>query len=677
METANPHPIFSQDYANNYEDADIEAIFHKEKFKIDLSDADIADIKAALIKSHDYNINSTKDYTRFIAKELHSRFPKTELIHVYRKLLQTGEISKNTQLERFMKFKGTRGNSGVVVMTIFTSGVQFGDKQDIKRGGCPENCFYCPFEKDDKGVPTQPRSYLSTEPGNMRATQNKHHPLGQIFDRANTLEAMGHISSLDDVSSKVEIIISGGTINFYPDDYLVWFTTCTYYALNVYYDYKQTGKLREMFSLEEEQFINETASLRMIGLTVETRPDKLVGPDDDKFKVIRFFRRLGVTRCQIGVQTTDDDTLAYVNRNCTNAKNKEGIRILKQNGFKTDIHLMLDLPMPPKTLTNIPEEHLLVIQKLEQELGKPIPEEFINHALRDLAMIDEVISDPDYQVDQWKVYPTMITPYTKILEWYENGDYKPYGEFENGKLLERVIIYLKERVPNYIRLNRIIRDIPTESIYGGISCPDMRNNIMIQMKKENITCHCIRCREVKNVSYNESDIMLFTEEYENCGGTEYFISYENANRTKLFGMIRLRLNNKDNDMRMPELRPYALIRELHVYGSHSAIGNETQKTQTQHKGLGKRLIKEAEEIAYKNGYDHVCVISGVGVREYYRKLGFTDHYTYLIKHVDIEMWEGILPLLIMLFLVALIANYVKNSLSGNIIHDIHDVMDYY
>ncbi len=319
---------------------------------------------------------------------------------------------------------------------------------------------------------------------------------------------------------------------------------------------------------------------------------------------------------------------------------------------------MLDLPMPPKTLTHIPAEHIELIDKLERELGKPIPEEFTNHALRDLAMIDEVISDPDYQVDQWKVYPTMITPYTKILEWYENGDYKPYGEFENGKLLERVIIYLKQRVPCYVRLNRIIRDIPTESIYGGISCPDMRNNIMIQMKKENIKCKCIRCREVKNVSYSDNDIVLFTEKFENCGGTEYFISYENATRDKLFGMIRLRLN-KQSDMTMPELRPYALIRELHVYGSHSAIGNETQKSQTQHKGLGKRLIKQAEEIAYNEGYDHVCVISGVGVREYYRKLGFIDHYTYLTKHIDIALCEGLLPFLITLIIFVLFAYEIK------------------
>jgi elongator complex protein 3 len=628
--------MFNPNFANNYTSTDIEGIFNKEKFRITFTDDELALIKQAFNKSHDIDICNRKKYDLFVAKECHHKFTKLKLIEGYRRLLKSGDIKRNGQLERFMKMKSTRGNSGVVVITTFMSGTQFGDTKDIKRGGCPENCHYCPFEKDADGIPTQPRSYLSTEPGNMRATQNKHHPVGQLFDRAEALEKMGHISGFPDTCSKVEMIISGGTFNFFPEDYVRWYVTSTYYALNIYYDYKLTGNIREMLSLEEEQKINETASLRMIGLTIETRPDRMVDSDsDDMFKVVRFFRELGVTRVQIGVQHTNNDVLKYVNRNCTNEQNKAGIRILKQNGFKTDIHLMLDLPMPPMTVDEfiegygiIPAEHLQVLFEIEEEINLQIPEEFKSIVLRDLSMIDEVLLDPAYQVDQLKVYPTQVTPDTKILEWYNDGAYKPYAEFANGKILEHVIIYLKKRIHYYIRINRIIRDIPPESTFGGICCPDMRASIATKMKLHDWICKCIRCREVKNQDYEEP--IKFVIKYENGGGDEYFISYENANRSVLYGMIRLRIN-KENDMMIEFLNNSAIIRELHVYGDHSELGVTASGVQTQHKGLGKKLIRAAEDIAYWEGCETIVVISGVGVREYYRKLGFSDFHTYLIK----------------------------------------------
>jgi histone acetyltransferase (RNA polymerase elongator complex component) len=626
--------MFNSNFANNYSLTDIEGIFNKEQFRVTFTDDELTLIKQAFNNSYNIDICNRKKYDLFVAKELHHKFTKLKLIEGYRRLLKTGEIKRNHQIERFMKMKSTRGNSGVVVITTFMSGTQFGDIKDIKRGGCPENCHYCPFEKDADGIPTQPRSYLSTEPGNMRATQNKHHPVGQLFDRAEALEKMGHISGFSDTCSKVEMIISGGTFNFFPEDYVRWYVTSTYYALNIYYDYKLTGNIREMLSLEEEQKINETASLRMIGLTIETRPDRLF-EKNDMFKVVKFFRELGVTRVQIGVQHNDNDVLKYVNRNCTNEQNKAGIRILKQNGFKTDIHLMLDLPMPPMTVNEfielrgeIPEEHAKVLSEIEEEINLQIPEEFKSVILRDLSMIDEVVNDPDYQADQWKVYPTQVTPYSKILEWYNDGAYKPYAEFANGKILEHVIIYLKKRVHYYIRINRIIRDIPPESTFGGISCPDMRASIGIKMKLHNWVCKCIRCREVKNQDYEEPK--KFVIKYESSSGTEYFISYENANRSVLYGMIRLRIN-KETDMMMSFLNNSAIIRELHVYGNHSELGVIASGVQTQHKGLGKKLIRDAEDIAYCEGCETIVVISGIGVREYYRKLGFTDFHTYLMK----------------------------------------------
>lgn len=631
--------VFNPEFANNYEVADIESIFASDMNNIKLTEKDLELMDELFNKSHERVFTSNKDYEKFIPNAIRSQYNKAKLIHGYRMLLKQKRITRNANLERYMRIKVARGNSGVVVITIFTSGSQFGDRKDIKRGGCPENCHYCPFERDADGVPTQPRSYLSNEPGNMRATQNKHHPVGQLFARALALEKQGHISAFPDVCSKVEIIISGGTFNFYPEDYIRWFVCSTYYAMNIYYDYKTTGELREMLSLAEEQKINETAALRMIGLTIETRPDRITLP------VVHFFRELGITRVQIGVQHTDDAVLAYVNRNCTNAQNKAGIRILKENGFKTDIHLMLDLPMPTApptiTLSDFLPEHQTIITDIEQELGMDIPHEFKMNALRDMAMVYEVIHDPDMQADQWKIYPTETTPFTKILEWYESGRYKPYAEWQSGILLNRVIAYTKSLVQPYIRINRVVRDIPTVSILGGISNPGMRNDVYDYMSRIGTKCRCIRCREVKDQAYNADEPCLFVHEYKSSSGTEYFITFENHDQTTLYGLCRLRVNmtnhitSHDQTLADPILHDTALIRELHVYGIHSGVGDSSDSvtTHTQHKGLGGKLLQKAEDIAAENGYESITVIAGVGVKEYYRKFGYTDYHTYLRKTI--------------------------------------------
>lgn len=652
--------IYNPRYANNYTPADIEEAVGKEMFQFQLSGTDLDKMASAFNSRKGLLFDNKREYDNFVRINGIMPYGKAKLIEGYRQLLRARRISRNTSLERHMRIKATRGNSGVVVITIFMSGTQFGEGDNkIKRGGCPENCHYCPFERDEDGVPTQPRSYLSTEPGNRRATQNKHHPLGQLFDRANTLEQMGHISPYPDTPSKVEIIISGGTFNFYPVDYIRWFVTMTYYAMNVYYDYKIGGEsqLREMLSLAEEQKLNETAGLRMIGLTIETRPDRLwIGDfngDSTGLGVVRFFRELGVTRVQIGVQHTSNIVLDYVNRNCTNEENMLGIRILKQNGFKVDIHLMLDLPMPLDIQVNskhILPEHL--------ELVADIPAVYHANVLMDLAMIREVIINPDYQADQWKVYPTEVTPYTKILEWYQSGRYVPYAEYEDGLILRRVIIYLKSLIHDYIRINRVIRDIPTESIEGGISCPDMRNLIMLELKAKNLVCRCIRCREVKD-SRGDEDLVLFIQQYEASGGTEYFISWENADKSRLYGMLRLRINGEKEYMD-PVLDGCAMIRELHVYGLHSAVGN-TDGGNIQHQGLGKKLINKAEELAYLHGMEYISVISGVGVKEYYRRLGFADYGTYLRKTITqdnkpfgVQLFHTILYVIMALFIIGML-----------------------
>jgi len=302
-------------------------------------------------------------------------------------------------------------------------------------------------------------------------------------------------------------MISGGTFNFFPEDYIIWFTTMCYYSLNVYYEYTLTGKLRNVMSLEEEQKINETSPIRMIGLTIETRPD-YVTDDSDPYKYIRFFRKLGVTRVQTGVQHTDDEILKKVKRDCTNEENKLGNRIL-MTVFKVDNHWMTDLP------GSTPEI--------------------------DFAMIDYLFSEPDYAVDQIKIYPTMVIEHSELYKQYQHGEYIPYAESSPEKMIEVITKFL-EKVPYYMRVNRVIRDFFASAIVGGVKNADMRKTIEDSINERGIILKDIRCREIKNGEFDAKDCHLFVEHYKSCGGINYFISYENKARTKLYGFVRLRFN---------------------------------------------------------------------------------------------------------------------------------------
>jgi len=618
-------------FSSNYNQEDIENIFNKERFRIEFTPQELDLLQEIFTKSHSVEFKSNQDYIKFMNRETKNRFAKTKMIYAYRLLLQENKIERNINLERYMKFKNTRGNSGILQITTMMSGQIFGqfdediesdenypddfgslmktrflNKSDmIANGGCPFKCIYCPLEKtvDENGniIITQPRSYVTPEPANQRATQNKHHPVGQVFERLYTFEKMGHLSPTPEYPAKIEFMISGGTFNFFPVKYITWFTTMCYYALNVYYDYTMTGNLRDPLSLDEEQKINETAQIRMIGLTIETRPDFM------DINVIRFFRRLGVTRVQIGVQHTDDEILKKVKRDCTNEKNEDGNEILMNNGFKVDNHWMLDL--------------------------------YGSSPAKDREMIEYLFQNQHYAVDQIKIYPTMVIEHSELYDMYQSGEYKPYSELEDGRYIKELITFFLKKVPYYMRVNRVIRDFFAEAVVGGVRNADMRKSVEDTLRDEGYTLKDIRCREIKDAEFDENDCHLFIEKYDSCNGINYFISYENKTRTKLYGFIRLRFNRSLKYV-MLELIGHALIRELHVYGAHTGVNvgsGESDDKKTQHRGIGKKLLAKAEEIAAINGYENITVISGVGVKEYYRKQGYSDYHTYLTKSIDLPM----------------------------------------
>lgn len=520
------------------------------------------------------NITDVEKFRLSIQKKYKIVLSKPDLINIYNQLNLNDENLKNLIIKKRQK-----STSGVIVITVLTSGnpsYEEDGKIITKTFSCKHNCAYCPNEKahEGNGWIDQPRSYLYSEPAVLRANANDFDPIKQFNSRVSTLISMGH--TID----KIELIVLGGTWTQYPKKYQDWFITSIYYAANTFYD------SRPMYSLEQEITINETAKIHIIGLTLETRPDTI------DLNEIKELRKYNCTRVQLGVQHTDNNVLKKIQRGHTIEQAYNAIKLLKNNCFKVDIHLMPNLP------------------------GSSYE--------KDQEMLNNALYNPDLEADQYKIYPCAVVPWTKIKQWFDEGSYIPYDD----TLLFQLIKDFKIKVQKWKRLNRIIRDIPSSYITGGYKDVNMRQLLQDDMKKNNWKCNCIRCREVKDNKITEK-IEQVCSVYKASQGTEYFISFETFKY--LIGFIRLRLNNNyENTVNI--LKDCALIRELHVYSSLTDVGGDVEDSY-QHKGFGKRLIKKAEEIALKCGYNKIAIISGTGVRDYYRKMGYALEETYMIKNL--------------------------------------------
>lgn len=557
--------------------------------------------------------NDTKDI-KFLRQKLRKEFKiqpsNPNILYTYRTMLADGEIDSDPRIEQFFRGKNFRANSGVMVITVVAS-----PNPNGQAFSCKFNCYYCPNEPahEGNGFQAQPRSYIFNEPGVRRANRNKFDAILQFRDRIKAYLANG--LPID----KIELIILGGTWHSFPKKYRYEFIRDLFYAANTLWDKDFNNNPREKLSIEEEHRLNENAKCRIIGLTIETRPDQIT-PD-----ALIEMRWLGVTRVQLGVQHTDDKILKIINRQCPTKITIRAIKMLKDCGFKVDIHLMPDLP------------------------GSSYE--------KDKKMFERILYTPDLQADQWKIYPCMTIPWTKIKEWYDKGTYKPYAESIvemeiDGKKkmvnpLFELIIYVKSIVHPWIRLNRVIRDIPEiymvnlDSIDGCGSFSNMRQVLQNELHVRGKKCRCIRCREVKGKKTDLSNAQLFVKKYDASDGIEYYLSYESPDQNHLYGFLRLRLSNNAGfiskrgfrnryEMVFPELVGTAMIRELHVYGSVVQV-NRNRGNNVQHYGFGTRLLKEAERIAFANGFDDISVISGIGVKPYYRKRGYDDEGYYLTK----------------------------------------------
>ncbi|CCW71724.1 unnamed protein product [Phytomonas sp. Hart1] len=475
-------------------------------------------------------------------------------------------------LERYLVSKAPRSQSGVLVVTVFTSAYP-----DGQRFSCQWDCFYCPNE------PGQPRSYLLNEPGVRRANLLDFDPYRQFSARVHSLVAIGH------PADKVELLVLGGTWESYPESYRTRFIRDLFYAANTIFE-DVIGPRRPPMELLQEQLLNESARCKIIGVTLETRPDTV------NLAMLRELRRFGCTRVQIGVQHTDDGILDYVNRKATREDTIRAIKLLKDSCFKVDIHLMPDLPGSSPDL--------------------------------DRAMFDDVLDSPYLQADQWKIYPCQTTPATTIERWHAEGRYEPYGL----NALMEVILYAKRRVHPWIRLNRIIRDIPVDYVLAGVEVANLRQLLADELRKRGESCRCIRCREVKGDKHAGEKLaraVLKERRYAASEGMEIFLSIETPDERTIFGFLRLRVDIRNWECPFEELEGCALVRELHVYGiliptygDHVARTGGGGEGKAQHAGVGGRLLERAEVLAKEAGYDKIAVISGVGARGYYRRKGY-------------------------------------------------------
>lgn len=490
---------------------------------------------------------------------------KATLILAYRQLLKKKKIKANASFEQLLKKRAIRTLSGVSVITVLT-----------KPFVCPGQCVYCPTEIG------MPKSYLSNEPAAARAKMNLFDPFRQVTMRIQALENNGH------AVDKLEVLVLGGTWSVYPSKYQDEFIRDCFYAANIF----PKKNKRKPFSLAREQKINETAKYKIIGLTLETRPD-FISPAE-----IKKMRILGTTRVQLGIQHTDDKILKLIKRGHTLEQSLEATRQLKEVGIKVDHHYMPDLP------GSTPQ--------------------------KDLAMFEYVFTSPDLQPDQIKIYPCVVNEHAELYKWYKQKKYKPYTK----KQLLDLLLKVKKIVPPYLRINRLIRDIPEESIVAGNKITNLRQYLQKELAQRDLSCQCLRCREVRNEKYELKDLELVRRDYLASQGQEIFLSFENKDRSKVYAFLRLRLNHDPQKNIFPELKNCSIVRELHVYGQMVPVYQEAlddEMGQTQHLGLGKRLMKEAEKITQDNNLKKIAVISGIGVRNYYRKLGYKLEGTYLTK----------------------------------------------
>lgn len=557
-------------------------------------------------------------------------FNKNDLIHAYRTLAGSDGLPPyDPAVMARLRMKPIRTLSGLTPVTVLT-----------KPFPCPGECIFCPNDV------RMPKSYLANEPGAQRAEQNQFDPYLQTMSRLTTLFETGH------PTDKIELIVLGGTWSFYPETYQIWFIRRLFDALHDFGNgIDRSAEVRQALaevsqldparptqvkldgaqlaqnynlavqriyqdemrrSLADAQAIargerprtlcdeyamweeleaahrqNEHAACRCVGLVIETRPDYL-----DAAEAIRL-RRLGATKVQIGIQSLDDEVLRLNRRGHTADTSRRAIRLLRHAGFKIHAHWM------PNLYGSTPE--------------------------RDVADYARLFADPDIRPDELKIYPCSLIESAELMQIFQRGEWRPYTAQE---LLD-VLLQCFSDTPEYCRLTRVVRDIPSTDIVTGEMKPNFRQVVEREAQVRGLPMRDIRAREIRGQSVALADLHLDEQEYATGIGQELFLQFITAER-QIAGFLRLSLPQVAP--LVPELEDAAMIREVHVYGQALGLG-EDAPGMAQHSGLGTQLIERAVAIAKARGYRSLGVISAVGTREYYRKRGFVDGQLYQLRPI--------------------------------------------
>ncbi len=497
------------------------------------------------------------------------------LIAAYKQLVENGEWEEDADLLARIRMKPVRTLSGVTTVTVLT-----------KAYPCPGRCIFCPSEN------YMPKSYLVDEPGAARAFQNKFDPYDEVNSRINEYEAVGH------PTDKIELLILGGTWSCYKRAYQKWFMQRCFDAMNTVKGRDPLSAPRaepadesdsDLSSLKAAHTLNETTAHRNVGLVIETRPDE-ISPSE-----LVWLRQLGVTKVQMGAQSLDDRVLQLNLRGHTSADTLHATSLLRAAGFKIVLHWM------PNLLGATPAS--------------------------DRADFARLWND-GYAPDEIKIYPTQLLETAELYKYWQRGEYTPYTTAE----LIDLIADIKATIPEYCRVNRIIRDIPSTHVVEGNKRTSLRQDVLLEMKQRSTACRCIRCREVRTSKVDAASLIFNDQVYHPAYAEEHFLSF-NTSADQIAGYLRLSLPNKASPkLEMPDLENAALIREVHVYGQSLAVG-AGQSGAAQHIGLGTSLLKQAEDIARSHGFARLAVIAAIGTRKYYESRGFKRGELYMYRNL--------------------------------------------
>ncbi|UCH89416.1 MAG: tRNA uridine(34) 5-carboxymethylaminomethyl modification radical SAM/GNAT enzyme Elp3 [Thermoplasmata archaeon] len=524
--------------------------------------------------------------------ELHKAKVKLCKVHMLKKIPRNSDILENAPEDIYdlvlplLKLKPMRTMSGVAPVAVMTS-----------PDNCPHGrCSYCPGGVKNGTA----QSYTGHEPAALRATAHSFGPYHQTTDRLKQLETIGH------PTDKIDLIIMGGTFTTRSEEYQYWFIKRCFDALN-----QANSK-----SLIEAQLQNELAQHRCIGMTLETRPDACTVPH------VKRILNLGATRVELGVQTLEDAVLVKVKRGHGSAETRAATHLLKNAGMKVCYHIMPNLPgMTPA---------------------------------RDLELFQQVFDHAEYRPDMIKIYPTLVVKGTELFEQWVRKEYESYMLDETIELIAK----LKAMAPPWIRIQRVQRDIPAKLIEAGVKYSNLRQMVQERLHELGERCRCIRCREVgqnleNDKELDENNFKLHKVDYDASGGREAFISIDDKKYDFLIAFVRLRMPDENvledvGQPKVPEgIKDFAFVRELKVFGQLVPISSNPLKIKPaqplkdgggpgskewQHKGYGRALMEAAEKFAVEEwDINNILVNSGIGAREYYKKLDYIPHGHYMAK----------------------------------------------